>query len=201
MKKLVSDAGCFCKPLNSKDPFWILQASVMLYCNHFARWWWSQSKGKRRELRKDGDCQESLILAENEWGGEMHMSCETWSTHVGREVPKSRVISTLPWHCVASGSLLCVWILGALLSPTKTWDFPVYSLVYTNGKLEHNEFSFSQWGVLDVIMQQGFLKCDVINKWNYIPKYKFFFGFLNKYVLLFSYMLSNELYLKFSGME
>jgi len=140
----------------------------MLYCNHFARWWWSQSKGKRRELRKDGDCQESLILAENERGGEMHMSCETWSTHVGREVPKSRVISTLPWHCVASGSLLCVWILGALLSPTKTWDFPVYSLVYTNGNLEHNEFSFSQWGALDVIMQQGFLKCDVINKWNYI---------------------------------
>ena len=32
-------------------------------------------------------------------------------------------------------------------------------------------------------------------------KYKFFFSFLNKYVLLFSYMLSNELYLKFSGME
>ena len=31
--------------------------------------------------------------------------------------------------------------------------------------------------------------------------YKFFFGFVNKYVLLFSYMLSNELYLKFSGME
>ena len=38
-----------------------------------------------------------------------------------------------------------------------------HSLVYTNGKLEHNEFSFSQCGALDVIMQQGFLKCDVID--------------------------------------
>lgn len=39
------------------------------------------------------DCEESLILAENKIGGEIHVWRETWRINVVREIVKSRVIS------------------------------------------------------------------------------------------------------------